>query len=97
MSSEGGDKGKCVLGDGFKALLVDVAGTTTSIGFVKVSSCCNFYLSEKTPQISHSAIGLPARQGMYSSGKIPRIAFPLLLFGKHRFLTVKQTKEKNEL
>lgn len=35
MSNNSGSQ--CVLGDGFKAVLLDVAGTTTSIGFVKVS------------------------------------------------------------
>lgn len=36
--SKSGEQGQCVaLGDGIKAVLLDVAGTTTSLTFVKVS------------------------------------------------------------
>lgn len=56
------DSGAVVLGDAFRAVLLDVAGTTTSLGFLKVSRTCRGLQSR-------SALGGQVKIDGYSRGE----------------------------
>lgn len=76
----------CALGDGFKAVLLDVAGTITSIDFVKVSTSGKKldFTKQKRPWLAAgknpSHIVLSARIPGVQFWRNSSHLFPLLLF-----------------